>query len=135
MGYAVDMRTGAAGQFPNPLLPAPPRTDTAYIYMYRYADASSTPVQFTVDTQPAGELKPHEYLEIPWPYPGRMLRLCLELPGLPCQLVIPNPAGLNYLRITAHGGTNKRPIWEWVSVEQGEADLNEIDRQRQLPRP
>ena len=135
MGYAVDMRTGQAGQFPNPLQPAPARTDTAYIYMYRYADTSSTPVQFTVDTQPAGELRPHEYLEIPWPQPGRMLRLCLELPGLPCQLVIPNPTGLNYLRITAHGGTTKRPIWEWVSVEQGEADLNQIDRQRQLLRP
>ncbi|NVO32679.1 hypothetical protein [Hymenobacter lapidiphilus] len=130
MGYAVDMRTGAAGQFPNPLLPAPHRTDTAYIYMYRYADTSTAPVSFSLDNQTVGPLPVREYLEIPWPDPGQMLRLCLELPGLPCQLIIPNPAGLNYLRVTANGGATKRPICEWVSTQQGEADLNEIDRQR-----
>ncbi|WP_157541352.1 hypothetical protein [Hymenobacter aerophilus] len=130
MGYAVDMRTGQAGQFPNPLQPAPARTDTAYIYMYRYADVSTAPIRFSLDDHAAGALTPQEYLEIPWPYPGQLLRLCLELPGFPCQLIIPNPAGLNYLRVTANAGASKRPSWEWVSAEQGEADLNDIDRQR-----
>ncbi|MBT2558040.1 hypothetical protein J7E24_09605 [Hymenobacter sp. ISL-91] len=130
MGYAVDMRTGEAGQFPNPLLPAPACTDTAYIYMYRYADISTAPVAFSLDNQPMGALRPQQYLEIPWPQPDQMLRLCLELPEFPCQLVIPNPGGLNYLRITANAGAGKRPSWEWVSVEQGEADLDAIDRER-----
>ncbi|RIY11821.1 hypothetical protein D0T11_06615 [Hymenobacter rubripertinctus] len=133
MGYAVDMRTGEAGQFPNLLLPAPACTDTAYIYMYRYADASTAPIPFSLDNRAAGQLRPQEYLEIPWPYPGRVVRLCLELPGLPCQLVIPNPARFNYLRITANGKASKRPICEWVSAAQGEADLDEIDRQRSSP--
>ena len=131
MGYAVDMRTGEAGQFPNPLLLPPARSDTAYIYVYRYADTSTIPIPFSLDNHAAGQLRPQEYLEIPWPYPGRILRLCLELPGLPCQLVIPNPARFNYLRVTAaSAGASARPLYEWVSAEQGEADLDEIDRQR-----
>lgn len=135
MGYSVDMHTGQAGQFPNPLLPPPVRNDTAYIYLYRYADTAAAPVSFSLDDQPAGQLKIREYLEILWPYPGRMLCLCLELPGLPCQLIIPNPAGLNYLRVTTPGSLTTRPICEWVSTAQGEADLDEIDRQRaQAPR-
>ncbi|TGE22863.1 hypothetical protein [Hymenobacter metallicola] len=129
--YAVDMRTGQSAPYPNPLRARPARPDTTYVYLYRAADASPAPITVFVEGKEVGKLLPNEYLELPWPYYARMLRLCLEVatPN-PCQLLVPNAAQLNYLKISATPATPGAPLWQWVTAAQGEADLDALDKLR-----
>lgn len=127
--YAVDMRTGQSALFPDPLRPRPARTDTAYIYLYRQADASAAPMPVFVEGQEVGQLQPNAYLELPWPHYARVMRLCLGVPtAAPCQLLVPDAARPNYLRITT--APTDGIFWQWVAAKQGEADLDALDKLR-----
>ncbi|MBC6696797.1 hypothetical protein [Hymenobacter sp. BT190] len=125
--YAVDMRTGQSAPFPDPLRALPARTDTAYIYLYRQADTAVTPVSVFIEGREVGQLQPNSYLELPWPYYARLMRLCLGLPAAaPCQLLVPDAARPNYLRITP--APTDGIFWQWVDAKQGEADLDALDK-------
>ncbi|UOQ72218.1 hypothetical protein [Hymenobacter cellulosilyticus] len=101
------------------------------MYLYRQNDASPAPIPVFVEGREVGKLRPNEYLELPWPYYARMLRLCLGVatPN-PCQLLVPNAAKLNYLKVSAIPATAGEPLWQWVSAAQGEADLDALDKLR-----
>jgi hypothetical protein len=127
--YAVDMRTGQSAPFPDPMRTRPARPDTAYIYLYRQADALGTPVAVFLEGREVGTLRPNEYLELPWPYYARMMRLCLGLPTPnSCQLLVPDVAKASYLRIQTGSSAATMPIWRWISATQGEADLDALDK-------
>lgn len=128
--YAVDMRTGQLAPFPDPLRPHPAHPDTAYVYLYRQADTSTAAVPIFLEGRQVGQLRPNEYIELPWPYYARMMRLCVGLstPN-PCQLFVPNTARASYLKITDVAASSVAP-WEWVTIEQGEADLDALDALR-----
>ena len=126
MPYGLDMATGALGPFPG--LSTPLRADTAYVYLYRPAQAAGTPpVGVFVDGRDMGALRPGEYLEVPWARFGKPMRLCLSGVAVanPCQILVPNTAQLNYLKIGA--GPADRP-WQWMPPAQGAADLDELDK-------
>lgn len=79
-----------------------------------------------------GKLRPNEYLELPWPYYARMMRLCIGLPKTaPCQLLVPDVAKANYLRISPISASPSEP-WQWVPSKQGEADLDALDKLRAI---
>ncbi|MCB2407358.1 hypothetical protein [Hymenobacter lucidus] len=131
--YAIDMRTGQAAPFPNPLRPHPAHSDTAYVYLYRPADASAAPVAVFLEGREVGQLRPNEYLELQWPYHARMMRLCLGLPTPnPCQLLVPDATRLNYLKVLTTPAAGL-PAWQWVPAAQGEADLDALDKLRAAP--
>jgi hypothetical protein len=130
MAYAVDMRTGGLAPYSALSAGAPLRADTAYVYVYRPAAAAGTSpatVRVLVEDQVAGNLRPGEYLEVPWPAYARPLRLCLDgLPGTSsCQYLVPNARRHNYLRLSPAGAAQP---WQWVAAKQGEADLEALDK-------
>jgi hypothetical protein len=128
MAYGLDMATGAMGPFP--ALGTPLRTDTAYVYLYRPAQAAEArPVGVLVDGRDVGVLRPGQYLEVPWTRFGKPMRLCLNgVPvANPCQLLVPNAAQLNYLKIDS---SRNGPAWQWMPPRQGAADLDELDKLR-----
>ncbi|MFD2718920.1 DUF2846 domain-containing protein [Hymenobacter monticola] len=128
MTYGLDMTTGALGPFP--ALGTPVRTDTAYVYLYRPAQAADAPpVGVFVDGREMGALRPGQYLEVPWTRFGKPMRLCLNgVPvSNPCQLLVPNAAQLSYLKIDA---SRNGPAWQWMSPRQGSAELDELDKLR-----
>ncbi|NVO86078.1 hypothetical protein [Hymenobacter terrestris] len=131
MAYALDMRSGQPGAYPNPLRAAPAQTDTAYVYLYRPADGSVAAVPVFLQGQQVGQLLPNEYLEIPWPYYAQLMSLRLGPPITGArQLFVPDATRLSYLKVQTDATTVH---WEWVSAGQAEADLDAIDRQRHLP--
>ena len=130
MAYGLDLRTGAIGPYPGPH--ATLRPDTAYVYVYQMPPSQSAAnkaggVVVVAEGREAGQLRPGQYLEVPWTRFGKPLRLCLT--GLPlansCLLLVPSTTQLNYLKLDA---TNPRQPWQWVSAAQGAADLDELDR-------
>lgn len=128
--YAVDMRTGQSAPFPDPLRVRPARVDTTYLYLYRQADTSLEPVSVFLEGREVGKLRPNEYMELPWPYYARMMRLCISLSkSATCQLLVPDVAKANYLRISS-AATPLSTSWQWVSNTQGEADLDALDKLR-----
>lgn len=123
--YALDLRTGVVGPYPTLYVPA--RLDTAYLYIYRSAQATGPePIKVSVDGRQIGSLRPGQYLELPWFRFGKPLELCLgDWPvAKPCQYLVPNTAQLNYLKINA--ATSPQP-WQWMPPAQGAADLDELD--------
>ena len=126
LAYALNMRTGEVANYLT--IRPPARIDTAYIYVYRSAEATGTiPVKVFVEGHEMGSLRPGEYIELPWSRYARPLELCLG--GLsvakPCQYLVPNIAQLNYLRINPASAARR---WEWVPPAQGAADLDELDK-------
>lgn len=130
MPYAVYMRTGQLAPFPDPIRPHPARLDTAYVYIYRQADTSLEPVAIFLEGKKVGQIRPNEYLQVRWPYYARMMQLCLGLSAANiCQLLVPDAARPNYLKISAPtAATKSLPTWQWVGGSQGEADLNALDK-------
>ena len=127
MAYGLDMSTG--GVVPYPSLRTPLRPDTAFVYLYRPAQAvEAGPVGVFVDGRELGALRPGQYLEVPWARFGKPMRLCLNGVAVAnsCQLLVPNAAQLNYLKIST--GPAAQP-WQWMPPAQGAADLDELDRQ------
>ena len=132
VGYAVDMRSGKLERYPG--LRAPTRPDTAYVYVYRPARAAGPPqMQVWLNSKKVGELRPGEYLELPWPYYATLFSLCLidESQGSACQHVIPDVKRPNFLRVTF---SPEAPLWQWVPAEEGLADLDELDKRRGINR-
>jgi hypothetical protein len=128
-GYAVDMRTGQSAPYPDPMRPYPGKADTAYVYVYRLADEALEPVPVFVGGQQVGQLRPNEYLEIPWPYFARIMSLGVKTPTTySAQLFIPNVSQLNYIRVTTNRPTATRPIQQLMPVDQGERELDAIDK-------
>lgn len=126
MGYAVDMRSGKLSPYPG--LRAPTRPDTAYVYVYRPAQAAGpAQVQVWLNGKPAGSLRPGEYLELPWAYYATLFSLCLtDGPrGSACQHIMPDVARPNYLRVSFGPAA---PLWQWVPPAQGQAELDALDR-------
>ncbi|UOQ78272.1 hypothetical protein MUN84_06725 [Hymenobacter sp. 5516J-16] len=131
-GYEVDMRTGQLAPYPSPLQSRPAHPDTCYIYIYRRADAITAPATVFMGTKQVSYIGPNEYMEIRWPYYGRILRLEVRLPGADfCQLLIPDAAQPSYLEVSADAPSNHRPAWRWVPAAQGEIDLDELDKLRE----
>ena len=127
MAYGLDLRTGALGPYPG--LHTPARTDTAYLYLYRPRQtAAASLVSVFVEGHIAGVLRPGQYLEVPWTRFGKPMRLCLSGVSAAgsCQYLVPDMAGLNYLRINP--GPAEHP-WQWVLPAVGAAALDELDRQ------
>lgn len=127
MSYGLDMSTG--GAHPYPSLHTPLRRDTAYVYIYRPAQASGAKmVEVLVNGRAVGALQAGQYLEVPWAYFGKPLQLCITGSGAasPCQYVVPNTAQLSYLKIN---GTGIQP-WQWMPARQGSAALDELDKLR-----
>lgn len=132
VGYALDMHSGKLHFYPG--LSAPTRPDTAYVYVYRPAQAAGpAQVQVWLNGKPAGTLRPGEYLQMPWPYYATLASLCLTdgAQGSACQHLIPDVARPNFLRLTF---TAEAPLWQWVPAGQGEADLNELTKRRETNR-
>ncbi|SNC75180.1 hypothetical protein SAMN06265337_2744 [Hymenobacter gelipurpurascens] len=128
-GYAVDMRTGHLAPYPDPMRPYPAKTDTAYVYVYRTADSLAEPVPVFLGDRQVGQLRSNEYLEIPWPYYARVMRLGVQTAGKQAaQLLIPNTSQLNYVRIMTNTATSLRPSIQLVRPEQGEKELDAIDK-------
>jgi hypothetical protein len=126
--YAVDMQSGKLHLYPG--LRAPTRPDTAYVYVYRPAQAIGPPhVQVWLNGKQAGALRPGEYLELPWPYYATLFSLCLTdgTTGSACQHLMPDVAQPNFLRVSF---SPEAPLWQWVPPTQGLADLDELDRLR-----
>jgi hypothetical protein len=126
--YAVDMQAG--GLYPYPGLRAPTRPDTAYVYVYRPAQAlGPAQVQVWLNGKQAGTLRPGQYLELPWPYYDTLFSLCLTdgTSGSACQHLLPDVAQPNFLRVSF---SPEAPLWQWVPTAQGLADLDELDRLR-----
>ena len=124
--YALDLRTGVVGPYPS--LYAPARLDTAYLYIYRSAQATGPePIKVSVDGRQIGSLRPGQYLELPWFRFGKPLQLCLgDWPvAKPCQYLVPNTAQLNHLKINT--ATSPQP-WQWMPPAQGAADLDELNK-------
>jgi hypothetical protein len=129
MAYALDMRTGELASYPG--LRALVRLDTAYVYIYRPAQAAGAEeVQVLVDGHKMGTLRAGQYLEVPWARFGKPLQLCLSDMGIanPCQYVVPNIAQLNYLKINP---SKDASAWQWMPPAKGSADLDELDRRTQ----
>jgi hypothetical protein len=126
MAYGLDMGTGAVG--PCPSLRTPLRPDTAYVYIYRPAQAGGTEtVQVLVNGHEIGALRAGQYLEVPWAHFGKPLQLCLNgvAGDKSCQYVVPNASQLNYLKINPATETH---AWQWMLPAKGSADLNDLDR-------
>ena len=124
--YALDMRTGELAPYPGLL--ADDRRDTAYVYVYRPAQAAGpAAVKVFLNGREAGSVRPGEYLELPWTRYAQPLQLCLTgLTGSgPCQYLVPNTSRRNYLKV-APAATGQP--WQWVPAGQGEAELDELDR-------
>jgi hypothetical protein len=133
MPFALDMRTGQLAPFPDPLRPYPARADTASVYIYRQGDTSVEPVAIFLEGKEVGQLRPNEYLQVRWPYYARMMQLCMGLPvANTCQLLVPDAARPNYLKISV-ATTNGSPTWQWITSNQGEADLNALDKLHVAP--
>ncbi|MCC2546895.1 hypothetical protein LJY25_10605 [Hymenobacter sp. BT175] len=127
--YAVDMRTGQSSAFPDLLQPNPARPDTAVVFLYRQGPASAAPVPVYLDGKKVGQLGANQYLQLPWPYYARMMRLCLGNVGdYPCQLLVPDAAKASYLKVTAPVSPGEEAAWQWVGRQQGEADLDALDQ-------
>ena len=129
MPFGLDMMTGALGPYPGIGIGTPLRPDTAFMYFYRPVQAADAqPVGVFVDGRELGALRPGQYLEVPWARFGKPMRLCLNGVAVAnsCQLLVPNAAQLNYLKIST--GPAAQP-WQWMPPAQGAADLNELDRQ------
>lgn len=128
VGYTVDMATGALTPYPG--LSAPTRPDTAYMYVYRPAQASGPPqVQVWLNGKAAGTLRPGEYLELPWTYYATLVNLCLTdgAQGSACQYLVPDTTRPNYLRVSLSPAA---PLWQWVPAAQGAAELDALDALR-----
>ncbi|MBD2770143.1 hypothetical protein IC235_19830 [Hymenobacter sp. BT664] len=126
LAYGLDLLTGAMGPYPG--LPTSVRLDTAYLYLYRPAQATNAePIKVYVDGQERGSLRPGTYLELSWARYGKPMQLCLG--GLPalnsCQYLVPNVAQLSYLKINS---ANASHPWQWMTARQGSADLDELDK-------
>ena len=127
--YAIDMQSGTLAPYPG--LRAPTRPDTAYVYVYRPAQAlGPNQVQVWLNGKQAGTLRPGEYLELPWPYYATLFNLCLTdgVTGSACQYLMPDVAQPNFLRVSF---SPEAPLWQWVPLAQGMAELDDLDR---LPR-
>jgi hypothetical protein len=130
--YALDMRTGQVAPYPDPLRPAPLRLDTAYVYLYRRADASPTPVPVYLEGRKIAQLQPNEYLVLPWPYYARMMRLCVDVgTPFPCQLLVPDTSAAGFLKINPDSAAEP---WQWVDAQQGQRDLDALDSLQAAPR-
>lgn len=128
VGYALDMATGALSPYPG--LRAPTRPDTAFVYVYRPAQASGPPqVQVWLNGRAAGTLRPGEYLELPWAYYATLVSLCVTdgSQGSACQYLVPDTARPNYLRVSL---SPEAPLWQWVPAAQGQAELDALDALR-----
>ncbi|WP_156176205.1 hypothetical protein [Hymenobacter terrenus] len=126
MAYGLDMSTGAVVSYPS--LRTPLRPDTAYVYIYRPAQAvGAEEVQVLVNGQEIGALRAGQYLEVPWARFGSPLQLCLNGVAVnnPCQHVVPNAWRLNYLKINTSKNAH---VWQWMPPAKGSADLDELDR-------
>ncbi|MFD1874729.1 hypothetical protein [Hymenobacter bucti] len=126
--YAVDMQSGELAPYPD--LRAPTRPDTAYVYVYRPAQAAGpAQVQVWLNGKLAGALRPGQYLELPWPYYALLFSLCLTdgASGSACQHLMPDTAQPNFLRVSF---SPEAPLWQWVPPAQGLADLDELDSLR-----
>jgi hypothetical protein len=126
VGYAVDMDSGELSPYPG--LHAPIRPDTAYVYVYRPAQAAGpAQVQVWLNGKAAGTLRAGEYLELPWMYYATLFSLCLTdgTQGSACQHIIPDVARPNYLRVSFSAAA---PLWQWVPPSQGQAELDALDR-------
>lgn len=124
--YAVDMQSGELHPYPG--LRAPTRPDTAYVYVYRPAQAlGPSRVQVWLNGKQAGTLRPGEYLELPWPYYATLFSLCLTdgASGSACQHLMPDVTQPNFLRVSF---SPEAPLWQWVPPTQGLAELDELDR-------
>jgi hypothetical protein len=109
--------------------------DTAYVYIYRQADTTAESVAIFLEGKKVGQIRPNEYLQVRWPYYAHMMRLCMDLPvANPCQLLVPDAARPNYLKICAPiAATSGLPTWQWVASSQGDADLNALDKLQAAP--
>ena len=125
MAYGLDMNTGAVGLYPS--LRTPLRPDTAYVYIYRPAQAAGAEVvQVLVNGHEVGTLRAGQYLEVPWARFGKPLQLCLNGVAVDnsCQYVVPNVSQLNYLKINV---SKDAGAWQWMPPAKGSADLDELD--------
>ena len=124
--YGLDMRTGAIAPYPGAHTSV--QADTAYIYVYRPAQAAGAPpLKVYVDGHEMGTLGAGQYLELPWARFGKPLQLCLgSWPvAKPCQFVVPNTMRLNYLKVNEPAAPQP---WQWMTPAQGAADLDELDK-------
>jgi hypothetical protein len=126
MAYSLDMHTGAV--VPYPSLRTPLRFDTAFVYIYRPAQAvGAEVVSVFVNGREMGALRAGQYLEVPWARFGKPLQLCLNGVAVanPCQYLVPNASQINYLKVNGVKGAQP---WQWMPPAKGSADLDDLDK-------
>ncbi|MDO7854283.1 hypothetical protein [Hymenobacter convexus] len=123
MVYSLDLRTGLVAPFLTPGQPL--RKDTAFVYVYRPASAPDAAQRVFLNDHEVGQLRPGEYLELPWPHLGRPMRLSMGTLGGPATLAVPSTATANYVKLLNASATSP---WQWMPARQGEADVDALER-------
>ena len=123
--YSLDTRTGHTGPFPPPGQVV--KHDTAFVYVYRPIGGTAEPRRVLVDDHLFGQLRPGEYLEIPWPHFGRAMRLGVGTPGGPALLLAPSTANANYIRLQPSSAYTP---WMMMPIRQGEAEVDALEKLR-----
>jgi hypothetical protein len=85
------------------------------------------PQRLFLNDNEVGQLRPGQYLELPWPHFGRVLRLSVATPGGPALLIAPSAFAANYIRLLP--GTAGLP-WQWMPPRQGAAEVDALEKQR-----
>ncbi|GAB3857016.1 hypothetical protein GCM10028822_30070 [Hymenobacter terrigena] len=125
VAYALNCSSGSVSQYPFP--GQPQRPDTAFLYVYRPPGGPATPRRILLNDHEVGQLRPGEFLELSWPHTGRVLRLSVDLSSGPALLAIPSSVTANY--VTLVSGAARTP-WQWMPAKQGEAEVDELEKQR-----
>ena len=124
MAYALDLRTGQSAALQGPGQAAV--ADTAFLYVYRPPGGPPDARPLLLNNREVARLRPGQYIELPCPHFGRIMRLTDGDVGGPALLLIPSASAANYIKLRAGAGPTR---WQWMPPGQGEAEVDALDKQ------